>query len=174
MITLSPSFSASSASSSGPVMRFLEFGGCNHGCEIYIDTTLVGVHYGPLMPFVIDITNATESSTISTTNYTLTVVSRPFAFFVGTVPSSFIYDDAWLRPSGGWGSRLPEGISKYIRIATYPQIRVNSVGLSTTVISTPIPPVGTANDIDTCVACATLQLKEDPSQSNETVLSTFT
>jgi len=34
----------------------LEFGSVNHGAHIFINDELVGVHYGPLMPFSVDIT----------------------------------------------------------------------------------------------------------------------
>lgn len=122
-------------------LRLLELGGCNHGCEIFINDQLVGAHYGPLLPFTIDITNSTSRLT---DNYVLTIVSHPFAYFNGYVPSSFIYTEAWLPPSNGWGSRLPEGISKYIRVSAYPSVRVTDVSISTTVVST-TEPTFTAN-----------------------------
>lgn len=101
-------------------------GALNHGGEIFLapspggQAQLVGAHYGPLMPFGVDLTPFLVPQCV---NYTLTVVSHPFSYFKGLVPSSFLYVEEYSHPSGGFASRTPAGISKFIQLAVYPSIR---------------------------------------------------
>lgn len=101
----------------------IEFGAVNYGAEIYINHTLVGVHNGPNMPFAVDISNAT----LPGSTYNLTVVSHPFLYYGGSVPSTFTYAETWLHPPDGWSSRTPNGISKYVRLVVHPAVRFDSM-----------------------------------------------
>lgn len=109
------------------VTTTLEFGAVNYGAEVAVDGALVGVHYGPNMPFAVDITAAGDGA------HNVTVVSRPFAYFGGSVPSTFTYTETWLHPPNGFSSRTPNGISKYARIVQHPAVRVEEVALRTSV-----------------------------------------
>jgi hypothetical protein len=79
----------------------------------------VGVHHGPNMPFAVDISNATTPGG----TYTLSVVSHPFTYYGGTVPSTFTYAETWTKPANGWSSRTPNGISKYAHLVIHPVVR---------------------------------------------------
>ena len=109
----------------------LEFGAVNYGAEVYINDVLVGFHSGPNMPFAVDISNVTQPGG----SYNLSVISRPFSYFAGTVPSTFRYTESWLKPADGWSSRTPNGISKYVRLILLPSVRVDSIVIQPSVVN---------------------------------------
>jgi hypothetical protein len=129
----------------GGVVWVLELGACNHGCEVYLSSptnasappSLVGVHHGPNMAFAVDVTevlapalpaaSSSSSSSPAPLPVQLTVLARPFSFFGGNVPSTFRYPEVWTHPSGGFASRTPGGISKYIRLSAVPAVRISDV-----------------------------------------------
>ena len=91
---------------SGTVTTTIEFGVVNYGAEVYVDGALAGAHRGPNMPFAVDISALIgEPGSV----HNLTVVSRPFVYFEGSVPSTFTYAETWLHPPDGWSSRTPNG-----------------------------------------------------------------
>ena len=90
-------FSAA-AGGGAPPLILLEFGAVNHGAEVFLDGQLVGVHYGPLMPFGVDVTAAllssaaTGSSSPPLSSHELSVVAfHPRR--ISWVPTGFIYDE---------------------------------------------------------------------------------
>lgn len=90
----------------GAVTTTIEFGAVNYGAEVYVDGTLAGAHRGPNMPFAVDVSALIgEPGSV----HSLTVVSRPFAYFDGSVPSTFTYAETWLHPPSGFSSRTPNG-----------------------------------------------------------------
>jgi len=111
----------------------VEFGAVNHGAEVYLvdgpTEKLVATHAGPMMPFSADLTAlVTPGKT-----YGLKVKSFPAWHYGKRVPKGFIYEEAWKNPPKGWASRLAFGISKFVRLAIYPPVRIRDVFVRTSV-----------------------------------------
>jgi beta-galactosidase/beta-glucuronidase len=101
----------------------LSFGAVNHGAEIYINSTLVGSHVGPMMPFEVDISSyVTPGST-----YTLSVKAYDKNHYKNTsnqytVPVGFYYPY-----NGNYSANFGLGITKYVKIVAYPQVSIKDV-----------------------------------------------
>lgn len=111
----------------------LEFGAVNCGAEVYIadglEEKLVTTHAGPMMPFIADLTHlVTPGKT-----YTLKVKSFPAWHYGNRVPRGFFYEEAWKNPITGWASRNAAGITKYVHLVVYPEVRISDVFIRTSV-----------------------------------------
>ena len=114
----------------GKVAR-IEFGGVNHGCEVYLDGYLIGSHVGPMMPFTIEITDYIRPGI----DQEVCVVSYPQWHYNYEVPHGFIYAEARKHPQTrvdfdsepGWASKFSYGITKYIHIRIMPEVFVEDV-----------------------------------------------
>lgn len=109
----------------------LNFGGVNHGCEVYLNDVNVGGHVGPMMPFDVDITRYVDPGK----EYELRVVSHPQWHYNYEVPHAFIYDESrdypdtkpeWSSESG-WATKFSYGITKFIRLTVLPGIFISDV-----------------------------------------------
>ncbi len=108
----------------GQVTR-LEFGSVNHGCEVYLNDKKVGEHHGPNMPFVIDVTDEVTPGN----SYELRVKVYPGKYHYGNyMPMGYYYteyyDDRVCWNWKGWTTKHGFGITKYIKIAVYPEIYI--------------------------------------------------
>lgn len=105
----------------------LEFGAVNHGAEVYLvdgnKETLVATHIGPHMPFAADLT----PHVVPGKKYLLRVNAYPMWHYLNTVPNGFIYQEAWTHPTNGWASKFSFGITRYVRLAVYPSVRICDV-----------------------------------------------
>ena len=97
------------ASAAGRVVKLL-FGAVNYGCDVYIGATLVGSHINAAVPFQIDITGAVAAGS----TYTLQVKAYSRKHYSNRVPFG------WM-----WGQSY--GISRYIKLAVYPQVNIKDV-----------------------------------------------
>ena len=109
----------------------IQFGAVNHGCNVYIDGKLIASHHGPLMPFHLDITEyVTPGNTCE-----LKVQSYPQWHYNYNIPHGFVYDEARMHPNTkpywaknpGWASKFGYGITKYVKLAVYPQIYIKDI-----------------------------------------------
>ena len=122
----------------GTVM--LEFGAVNYGALVFLaggaapQGCLLAAHYGPMMPFAVKLPALSPG-----VEYELIVQVLPYERFPG-IPSCFVYPDAWRTfpaSRGAWGgckttqcrSKFSMGISRGVRLAAYPMVRVSSVRL---------------------------------------------
>jgi hypothetical protein len=114
----------------------VEFGAVNYGAEVYLvdgaKETRVGAHEGPMMPFYADLTPNVAPGK----DYVLEVKAFPQAVCKTGVPSGFIYPDAWTKPAKGWACRFSAGITKYVRLAVYPIVRISDIFVRTSVDKT--------------------------------------
>ena len=98
----------------------LNFGAVNHGSEIYIDGKLFGVHYGPLVPFSVDVTAAFTEAKHSPK--LLTIVAH-YMTKINWVPTGFVYDEAWNAPTeltdSSYSSQFGHGIVRFINLSKY-------------------------------------------------------
>ena len=121
--------------SSGEVL-ILEFGAVNYGAAVYlVDATtekLVATHEGPMMPFSADLT----PYVVPGKNYTLKVEALPRGSCKTGVPTGFLYPDVWTKPGNGWACRFSGGITKFIRLAVYPGVRIGDIFVRTSVSKT--------------------------------------
>ncbi len=109
----------------------IQFGGVNHGCNVYIDGTLIGSHVGPMMPFEVDITNYVKPGG----SCELKVQTYPQWHYDYCVPHGFIYEESYKKEKKipewttdpGWISKFSYGITKYARIAVYPQVYIQDI-----------------------------------------------
>lgn len=101
----------------------IEFGGVNHGCNVYIDGTLIASHAGPMMPFEVDITDYIEPGD----SCELKVQTYPQWHYDYQVPHGFIYTEARHHPNTGCATKFSYGITKYMRIVVYPQVYIKGV-----------------------------------------------
>jgi len=105
----------------------LEVGAVNHGAEVYLvdgaKETLMATHIGPNMPFAADLTGHVAPGR----EYLLRIKAYPMWHYHNAVPNGFIYQEAWTNPTNGWASKFSFGITKYIRLAVYPPVRIRDV-----------------------------------------------
>ena len=113
---------------------FLSFGAVNHGARVLLRAAgsaaapaLVGVHYGPMMPFDVDVSRAVAPGGGA---YELTVEALPYAALAGRVPSGFQYAEAWASGGDGWASRACAGICKSVALVALPRVRVARVAVA--------------------------------------------
>lgn len=110
----------------------VEFGAVNFGAEVFLEDggreTLVGTHHGPLMPFAADLTHAA----VPGRTYGLKVKAYTVSHYQRRVPVGFVYEEAW-KPSNGWASRFGQGITKYVRLAVYPEVSITDAFVRTSV-----------------------------------------
>jgi hypothetical protein len=116
-------------------VTLVEFGAVNHGADVYLvdktNAVLVASHAGPHMPFAANLTGVTEPGK----EYTLRVKTYPLWHYTNTVPVGFVYLEGWLNANkrGQWTSKFGFGITKYVRIAVYPPVRMTDVFIRTSV-----------------------------------------
>lgn len=108
-------------------MTVVEFGAVNCGADVALvdgDRILpVTSHVGAMMPFTADLTHlVTPGKT-----YVLQVTSHPARHYGNRTPRGFQYPEAWTNPGKGWASRNPAGITKWVRLAVYPELRISEV-----------------------------------------------
>ena len=84
------------------------------------EPALVGVHYGPNMPFDVDVTRAVAPGGA----YELTVEALAYPELAGSVPSGFLYAEVWQGPADGFASRACAGICKSVALVALPAVRV--------------------------------------------------
>lgn len=109
----------------------INFGGVNHGCEVYLNNQHVGGHVGPMMPFDVDITDYVESGK----NYDLKVISYPQWHYNYEVPHAFVYDEFRNHPDTkpdwssetGWATKFSYGITKSIRLSVLPGVYISDI-----------------------------------------------
>ncbi len=125
----------------------IEFGGVAHGAEVFLTpggscsgaAVKVAQHFGPMMPFAADITNAVAQHS-SCDDYELTVVTHHFRKLSSVLGVGFIYNEAWKDPAHNthnsqWQSRNAFGITKSVRMASYGSIVVADIVTHTSVKS---------------------------------------
>ena len=105
----------------------LELGAVNHGAEVFLidggNETLVGEHAGPLMPFSVDLTRRVQPGR----TYGLKVKTYPLWHYGNKVPVGFIYSEGWVDRPSGYASKFGFGITSFIRLAIYPQVRIRDI-----------------------------------------------
>jgi hypothetical protein len=116
---------AAPAARAGSVLH-LAFGAVNHGARVALNGEEVGFHLGPMMPFEVDVTAALARVRPGAA-VNLSVEAFPYAALAGTVPSGFIYAEAWRNGTDGWKSRSCAGICRYVRLVELPAVRVAAV-----------------------------------------------
>jgi hypothetical protein len=108
-------------------VTLVEFGAVNHGAEVYLvdgrKETLITAHVGPLMPFSADLTDVVTPGK----TYKIIIKAHPLWYYKNEVPVGFIYTEGWKNPKHGWASKFGFGITKYVRLAIYPQVRISNV-----------------------------------------------
>jgi len=108
-------------------VTLLEFGAVNHGCEVFINGQKVGEHFGPNMPFEIDITDIVAPGN----TYDLKVVSYPQKHYMYTMPMGYYYTEAYHgSPTwnwDGWTTRFAFGIARYVKIAVYSPVYIKDI-----------------------------------------------
>lgn len=116
-------------------ITLIEFGAVNHGAEVYLvegtRETRVASHAGPLMPFTADLTHLVTPGK----GYILKVKAFPLGHYRNAVPVGFIYDEGWKVKCDPWGSKFGFGITKYVRLAVYPALRIRDVFVRPSVTS---------------------------------------
>ncbi len=109
----------------------IQFGGVNHGCNVYIDGRLISSRTGPMMPLEVDITDYVMPGDTCE----LKVQTYPQWHYGYSVPHAFIYEESHKKDKKipewttdpGWVTKFSYGITKYVRIAVYPQIYIQDV-----------------------------------------------
>lgn len=99
------------------------FGAVNYSAEIYIGSTLVASHVGVMTPFEADLTNYVtpgQTYTLYVKAYHATHWSDGSGYW--KIPASFNYPN---RAGGDVYNAL--GISRYVKLATYPQVYIKDV-----------------------------------------------
>jgi len=123
--------------SPGKVAR-IEFGGVNHGCDVYLDGQLIGSHVGPMMPFEFDLTDLIKPGT----DHELRVVAYPQWHYSYEVPHGFVYAEARMHPDtkvdfdteSGWASKFSYGITKFVHISICPGIYIQDIFVRPSVV----------------------------------------
>lgn len=110
----------------------IAFGSVNHGAIVSINGVEVGAHFGPMMPFNIDVTDALVSAAPGQP-VNLTVSVLPYHRLIGLVPSGFMYAEAWRNDTDGWQSRSCAGICRFVRLIELPALRVSDVQTASSV-----------------------------------------
>ena len=109
---------------SGQVVKLL-FGAVNHGAEVYINDKLVATHAGPMTPFEADITDVVkpgETCQLKIKAYHRRHYVKPDGCHV---PTGFDYPLDRTRTLRS--SKFSYGITKYVRLALYPEVYVKEV-----------------------------------------------
>jgi hypothetical protein len=105
----------------------VEFGAVNHGAEVFLvdgdSEILVTTHVGPLLPFNADLTHLVTPGK----RYQLKVKAYTPWHYGHAVPVGFVYQEGWKEPEHGWASKFGFGITKYVRLAVYPEVRISDV-----------------------------------------------
>lgn len=105
----------------------VEFGAVNCGADIALidgdQVKPVTSHVGTMMPFTADLTPLVTPGR----TYTLQVTSYPARHYGNRTPRGFHYPEAWTHPDKGWSSRNAAGITKWVRLAVYPGLRISEV-----------------------------------------------
>ncbi len=108
-------------------VTLVEFGAGNHGAEVFLVNgdreTLVATHLGPLMPFTADLTHFVTPGR----QYLLKVKAYTPWHYANKVPVGFVYQEGWKRPEHGWASKFGFGITKYVRLVVFPEVRISEV-----------------------------------------------
>lgn len=112
------------------------FGAVNFGAEVYLNDTLVAAHHGAMMPFEADLTNYVTPGG----SYTLKVKALHKKWYLNRyggqcpVPIGFDYQ-AGAPPVSGFNSKFSYGITKYVKIAVYPQVYIKDVFVRPSVVN---------------------------------------
>ena len=108
-------------------VTLVEFGAVNHGAEVSLvdghSETLVTTHAGPLMPFAADLTHLVTPGR----QYVLKVKAYTPWHYGNKVPVGFAYEEGWKNPQHGWASKFGFGITKYVRLVVFPELRISDV-----------------------------------------------
>ena len=98
------------ASAANNVVKVL-FGGVNYGCDVYLGTTLIASHKNLMLPFEADLTGKVTAGS----SYTLEVRAYSSAHYANKIPQ------------GCYWASLAYGITRYVKLAVYPQVYVKDV-----------------------------------------------
>ena len=106
----------------------VEFGAVNCGADIALidgDTVKpVTSHVGAMMPFTADLTDLVTPGK----SYVLQVTAYPAKHYGNRTPRGFLSPEAWTTPKErGFSSRNPAGITKWVRLAVYPELYIRDV-----------------------------------------------
>ena len=109
----------------------INFGGVNHGCDVFLNNQYVGGHVGPMIPFDVDITDFVEPGE----EYELKVISYPQWHYQYEVPHAFVYDEYRNHPDTkpdwvsepGWATKFSYGITKFVELIILPGVYITDV-----------------------------------------------